>query len=214
MHVPKTEGDPTRSAQDATLPPTTINEVTSWWDGSQIYGSDQKTLESLRAFRDGKLTVDERGHLPIGGGGIEQTGFSRDWWVGLSMMHTLFVREHNAICEMLKSHYSQWGDARLFNVARLVNAAVMAKIHTGSMESASRCRRRDRDRRQAANEALIDRMAFNPGNGFEPLGITHVRKVAYATSARNRSALDSGEIVRYFEQAAGTVASRSPRLRG
>ena len=130
MYVPKTQGDPTRSARDAGLPPTTINEVTSWWDGSQIYGSDQKTLDGVRAFRDGKLTVDERGHLPLGAGGIEQTGFSRDWWVGLSMMHTLFVREHNAICEMLQRNYPEWDDARLFNVARLVNAAVMAKIHT------------------------------------------------------------------------------------
>jgi hypothetical protein len=130
LYVPKTEADPTRSPQDAGLPPTTINEVTSWWDGSQIYGSDQKTLDDLRAFRDGKLTIDERGHLPIGTRGIEQTGYNRDWWVGLSMMHTMFVREHNAICEMLKRHYPEWDDARLFNVARLINAAVMAKIHT------------------------------------------------------------------------------------
>jgi hypothetical protein len=29
-------------------------------------------------------------------------------------------------------------------------------------------------------------MAFNPGNGFEPLGITHARKAVYAASAANR----------------------------
>ena len=130
MYVPKTEGDPTRSPEDAGLPPTTINEVTSWWDGSQVYGSDQTTLDSLRAWRDGKVTLDERGYLPLGAGGIEHTGYNRDWWVGLSMMHTLFAREHNAICEMLKRHHPEWDDGRLFNVARLVNAAVMAKIHT------------------------------------------------------------------------------------
>ncbi len=36
------------------------------------------------------------------------------------------------------------------------------------------------------DESLISRMAFNPANGFEPLGITHARKAVYAASARNR----------------------------
>jgi hypothetical protein len=130
MYVPKTEGDPTRSARDAGLPPTSINEVTAWWDGSQVYGSDRETAASLRTKCDGKLTIGERGMLPLGPGGIEHTGFNRNWWVGLAMMHTLFVREHNAICDMLKRSYPEWDDTRLYNVARLVNAAVMAKIHT------------------------------------------------------------------------------------
>jgi hypothetical protein len=30
-------------------------------------------------------------------------------------------------------------------------------------------------------------MAFNPGNGFDPLGITHARADVYAASARNRA---------------------------
>ncbi|SAK59203.1 Catalase [Caballeronia fortuita] len=35
-------------------------------------------------------------------------------------------------------------------------------------------------------EARIDRMAFNPANGFAPLGITHARRDVYAASAANR----------------------------
>jgi hypothetical protein len=50
----------------------------------------------------------------------------------------------------------------------------------------------------ADEERLIDRMAFNPGNGFEPLGMTHARKVAYAASARNRGALGSEEVRKHF----------------
>ena len=46
------------------------------------------------------------------------------------MLHTLFSKEHNAICAHLKQAYSSWDDTRLFNVARLINAAVMAKIHS------------------------------------------------------------------------------------
>jgi catalase len=38
----------------------------------------------------------------------------------------------------------------------------------------------------ADDEARINQMAFNPGNGFEPLGITHARKDVYAASAANR----------------------------
>jgi catalase len=60
-------------------------------------------------------------------------------------------------------------------------------------------------------EALIDRMAFNPGHGFEPLGITHVRKVAYATSAQNRGALTTEDVRPHFVSSIGAVASSSSR---
>ena len=77
----------------------------------------------MRLNDDGTLPVDPVTH-------VEEAGFMRNWWVGLSMLHTLFVREHNAICDMLHEAYPDWDDNRLFNVARLINAAVMAKIHS------------------------------------------------------------------------------------
>ena len=48
------------------------------------------------------------------------------------------------------------------------------------------------------DEMLINQMAFNPANGFEPLGITHARKAVYAASANNRRGrgLLSGEEAR------------------
>jgi hypothetical protein len=46
------------------------------------------------------------------------------------VIHTLFVREHNSICDHLAVAYPAWGDEELFQTARLINAAVMAKIHT------------------------------------------------------------------------------------
>src|SRR4029434_4573901 len=49
---------------------------------------------------------------------------------GLSMLHLLFVKEHNAICDMLAAHYPHFDLQRLYETARLINAAVMAKIHT------------------------------------------------------------------------------------
>jgi hypothetical protein len=130
MRVGKTSSDPTRRSKDEGTPPTTINEVTSWWDGSQIYGSDQKTADVVRSFRDGKLKIEADGRLPLGEGGIERTGFNRNWWLGLGMLHALFTLEHNAICDELARHHADFSDHVLYNVARLVNAAVMAKIHT------------------------------------------------------------------------------------
>ncbi|BAN26095.1 catalase family protein [Caballeronia insecticola] len=38
----------------------------------------------------------------------------------------------------------------------------------------------------ADDEARINQLAFNPANGFAPLGITHARRDVYAASAANR----------------------------
>ncbi len=128
--VPRTQADPTRMTDKEPTPISFINEVTHWWDGSQIYGSDQHTIDRLRSGVDGKMKMTEKGTLPMGQKRIEETGFVRNWWVGLSMLHTLFTLEHNAICDHLKLHNSSWDDKRLFNVARLINAAITAKIHS------------------------------------------------------------------------------------
>ena len=124
--------NPTRPARPTgeETPVTFINEVTHWWDGSQLYGSDQATQDRVRSGVDGKLRIADDGRLPTDRKGIEETGFVRNWWVGLAMLHNLFVLEHNAICDELKRAHPDWDDARLFNTARLVNAAVMAKIHS------------------------------------------------------------------------------------
>jgi hypothetical protein len=130
MFVGKSQRDPTRCDGVEVAAQSAINEVTHWWDGSQIYGSDQATQDMLRSHAGGKMRLNEDGTLPVDAKGVEETGFRRNWWVGLSILHTLFVHEHNAICEELHAAYPTWDDNRLFNVARLINAAVMAKIHT------------------------------------------------------------------------------------
>lgn len=131
MFIGKTQPDPTRRPDDQT-PITYINEVTHWWDGSQIYGSDQETQDRLRSHVDGKMRLNEEdGTLPLSQKkGVEDSGMVRNWWLGLAMMHLLFVKEHNAICDLLRKAHPDWDDTRIFNVARLINAAVMAKIHT------------------------------------------------------------------------------------
>ena len=133
LEVPKTLKDPTRD-DDNSNPATFINHVTHWWDASQLYGSDEETIDSLRSHQDGKMSIEDNGFLPLDPNlNIEIVGFPGSvgsWWTGLSMLHTLFVKEHNSICDRLKQIYPEWNDGQLFDKARLINAALLAKIHT------------------------------------------------------------------------------------
>ncbi|MCB5166925.1 peroxidase [Streptomyces bambusae] len=132
MRVNRTRPDRTAHTAQG-VPPTYENTVTHWWDGSQIYGSDEERCRSLRTGEHGRLTVVD-GRLPAdprpGRECLDHTGMNSDYWAGLSLLHTLFAKEHNAVCDHLRSHYPTWDDERLFHTARLVNTALMAKIHT------------------------------------------------------------------------------------
>ncbi|HET6938994.1 MAG TPA: peroxidase family protein [Nocardioides sp.] len=133
LEVRRSLPDPTRrdDGSDREMPVTFLNEVTHWWDASQIYGSDWDTQHSLRSHVGGRMTVNDDGSLPLDAEtGTERSGFVRNWWVGLAMLHTLFVREHNAIADKLAQSYPDWDDEALFQTARLVNAALIARIHT------------------------------------------------------------------------------------
>ncbi|MCB9600815.1 MAG: peroxidase [Sandaracinus sp.] len=131
LSVPRTRPDPTRVAgRDDALPPTYTNEVTHWWDGSQIYGSDEETAHRLREHVGGRMRMGRDGLLPVGERGYADTGMRENFWVGLEMLHTLFVQEHNSIADMLAATYPAWDDERLFQTARMINAALIAKIHT------------------------------------------------------------------------------------
>ena len=132
MRVKRTSPDRTRTNRSG-LPPTYVNTVTHWWDASQIYGSTEGRNRLLRAEEDGKLRIED-GRLPNETDpkldGVDLTGFSDNYWIGLSLLHTLFAQEHNAICDRLRDANPGWDDERLFLTARLVNSALMAKIHT------------------------------------------------------------------------------------
>jgi hypothetical protein len=103
------------------------NTASHWWDGSEVYGSDP---ENARRLRDGAKLRLEDGYLPEDLGGMEVTGFNESWWLGLSGMHTLFAREHNVVCDELRAHYQGWSDDRVYQTARLIVSALIAKIHT------------------------------------------------------------------------------------
>jgi len=131
LNVRRTQADPSRTAADAGKINTYRNHNTHWWDGSQLYGSSKAQNDKIRAFVDGKLKINADGTLPTELlNGKPVTGFNENWWVGLSMLHQIFTKEHNAIATMLKQKYPSASDQWLYDKARLVNAALMAKIHT------------------------------------------------------------------------------------
>jgi hypothetical protein len=107
--------------------PLFANATTHWWDSSQMYGSD---IQSTTGLREGAKIRLPGGYLPDDAQGLSITGFNLSWWLGLSTMHTLFAREHNAVCDELQAHYKSWSDERVFQTARLIVSALIAKIHT------------------------------------------------------------------------------------
>jgi hypothetical protein len=129
MRIPRIKLDPTRPA-GADGPITTVNDVTHWWDGSSIYGSSLEEQKRVRAGEGGRLRLTDDGQIPIPDDPALDPTMRPGWWSGLGMWMTLFAREHNAVCARLASEYPHWDDEELFQRARLVVAALLAKIHT------------------------------------------------------------------------------------
>ncbi|WOL13037.1 alpha-dioxygenase 1-like [Canna indica] len=100
------------------------NIRTSWWDGSVVYGSEGKKEAKVRSFIDGKLKIADNNLLQHDANGIAVSGDIRNSWAGVSTLQALFIKEHNA------EEYPNLNDEELYQYARLVTSAVIAKIHT------------------------------------------------------------------------------------
>jgi Animal haem peroxidase len=131
MLIPRTVADPTRPADDQSNPPTHINFESPWWDASQVYPKDLELQASVRTGSGGKLRmVAHGGDVLLPPPLMAQFAEVPGWWLGLGLLLTVFAREHNAICDRLAIEYPTWSDEDLFQRARLINAALLAKIHT------------------------------------------------------------------------------------
>lgn len=128
--VDRTSADHTRVNDDGR--PTPLNERVHAWIQGQLYGTNDGELNELRSFEGGKFRLDENGHLPYDPekAGIDLTGFSQNYSPGLSFLHWLFVMDHNAICDHYAYFHPEWDDEELFQMARKVNVAQIARIHT------------------------------------------------------------------------------------
>jgi len=127
------------------------NLLTAWVDGSQVYGSDQHRADWLRTFVDGKLKMSTSNLLPFNtlngekDGTIDPNAPEMDnldmgraphfvagdarasEQPGLTTLHTLFVREHNRICDQLIANGFQ-DDALIYQTARKQVGALIQSI--------------------------------------------------------------------------------------
>jgi hypothetical protein len=171
-------GEPGRFQHDGKeyltrAPKTFRNNVTAWWDASQIYGYDERSAQRVkRDPRDpAKLLMaplgnrsgegEKQGYLTTFGAadpinpewtGQETAAMADNWTIGMSFYHNVFSREHNMFVDEFRRQGALTPDAdsglrnpaaparviryrdvtadELFQAARLVVAAEIAKIHT------------------------------------------------------------------------------------
>ena len=114
--------------------PAFLSDQTHWWDASQLYGANVEFATAMREFDGGRVWVDAplleaMKDFTFRSGGTGGAAVP-NLWIGSALFHILFAKEHNAICERLHAEHPTWDDEDLYQKARLINAAVMAKIHT------------------------------------------------------------------------------------
>lgn len=121
---------------DASNPRQQENEITSWIDGSMVYGSDEERALALRVSADSAFLKTSTGNLlPFNTDDLTNAnGFVTDpatlfvagdvrvnEQVGLAVMHTLFVREHNRIAQnILDNNPNKTGEQAYQDARRLV----------------------------------------------------------------------------------------------
>lgn len=118
-----------------------VNQITAFIDGSNVYGSEVSTSRRLRLGRRGRLRVtrfDNEDLLPLAP--EECADHSKRHYCfaagdlrcneqpELTVMHTLWLREHNRLAAQLSLLNSHWGDERLYQEARKIVGAEMQHI--------------------------------------------------------------------------------------
>ena len=111
-----------------------INDVTSFIDGSMIYGSDLVLANRLRERKGGRLLVGQsipsgsKPSLPLVSGSFVAGDKRVNQHIALTIMHTIWMREHNRIAKTLEGINPQWNDEKLYQEARKVVGAELQKI--------------------------------------------------------------------------------------
>lgn len=126
-----------------------INQVTSFIDASQVYGSDQIRADTLRTFSGGKLKMSSGNLLSFNTGGLPNDNngpipdsrlflagdVRANEQVGLTAMHTIFAREHNRLTELIDNSTAfnlptdpTLRDIQIYETARKIVGAEMQMI--------------------------------------------------------------------------------------
>ncbi|XP_071849980.1 salivary peroxidase/catechol oxidase-like [Apostichopus japonicus] len=134
-----------RRGDDLDLSRTTMNGITSFLDGSNIYGSTDERASLLRTNNNGlmlteKLSADRIQLLPSDDGNEECEAVNNQKPCGragdiraaeqpvLTALHTIFVNEHNRIARELSQINPGWDDERLYQEARKIVGGILQNI--------------------------------------------------------------------------------------
>jgi len=125
------------------------NTISTWIDGSVVYGSDEGRADWLREHRAGlmKVTEFEEGDLLPQANydedpttpGMSFAGFNftnsfvagdarANEHVALLSMHILFVREHNRLAGEILERNPDWSDEQIYQYARHINIGLIESI--------------------------------------------------------------------------------------
>lgn len=127
------------TGSDFNRPREQLNQITAFLDASQVYGSDETRANWLRTFSGGKLKTSTGDLLPFNDGtqpndpdsatDLFVAGDVRaNETVSLTALHTLFVREHNRLCDLMAQENPQLSDEELYQRARRWVGALMQAI--------------------------------------------------------------------------------------
>ncbi|CAF0930096.1 unnamed protein product [Brachionus calyciflorus] len=127
-----------------------LNLLSSYIDGSAIYGIDTTRASELRSFTNGLLKTSDPvtsanvkilngTYLPNSNDSCSSDSslnykcflageFRTSENLALVSMHTLFNREHNRIAQVLKTNNPLWTDEKLYQEARRINIAILQHI--------------------------------------------------------------------------------------
>lgn len=117
-----------------------FNEITAFIDASNVYGSDEERAADLRANDGtGRLRTSDDDLLPFNENGLANApsddpsfyiagDFRANEQVGLTAMHTLFMREHNRWADFFRERHPEVSGDVVYELARAIVAAEMQAI--------------------------------------------------------------------------------------
>lgn len=136
------------SDKDISCPPSglpyaeKITTTTAFLDLSSVYGNSLEENIKVRQYKGGLLKTswhNNKSYLPIKSGLNAECPAKNEYCYNIpddrnqfipiiTVLHTIFVREHNRLANMLSQINPQYSDERVFQVARKINIAQFQKI--------------------------------------------------------------------------------------
>lgn len=117
-----------------------LNEITAWIDASNVYGSDTERADALRTNDGtGRLKTSAGDLLPFNTEGLPNAGgdsaslflagdVRANEQLGLTTMHTLFMREHNRLAADIAQRHPEFDGEQIYQHARRIVGAQMQVI--------------------------------------------------------------------------------------